>query len=342
MLALTALFAWLVVVYPARPGRGQGEVRSLEVAPHASLSEVADQLARAELVRRPWLFQLYAFAMGASRRLRSGTILLRDSMGPRELLQRLATGYGQTVLKITLPEGYTRFDVADRLSAWNVVSRDDFLSVSENPVVLSQLGVPGSTAEGYLFPDTYQFLDESDPTQVLERLVRTGQRRLDALVADPAGGVTLPTDLGLDRHDVIILASVVEKEAAVPEEQAVIAGVFLNRLRDPAFKPKRLQADPTVAYGCRVQPELESCQGFDGRRVTRRMTSDANNSYNTYRIEGLPPGPIANPGLAAIRAVLFPAQHDYLYFVSQGGGRHRFSSNLEEHNGAVDALRRLQ
>jgi UPF0755 protein len=115
----------------------------------------------------------------------------------------------------------------------------------------------------------------------------------------------------------------------------VIAGVFLNRLRDPSFHPKRLQADPTVAYGCLLQPELVSCLGFDGKRVTRSMTADPQNLYNTYRIEGLPPSPIANPGLSALRAVLHPAEHGYFYFVARGDGHHSFSASLSEHNQAV-------
>ena len=134
----------------------------------------------------------------------------------------------------------------------------------------------------------------------------------------------------------ITLASIVEAEAAVAAELPVIAGVFLNRLRDPEFRPKRLQADPTVSYGCRLQPSLPSCAGFDGRRITRAMLAGADNPYNTYRHEGLPPGPVGNPGLAAVEAVLAPAEHDYLYFVARGGGRHAFSATLEEHNRAVE------
>jgi UPF0755 protein len=123
----------------------------------------------------------------------------------------------------------------------------------------------------------------------------------------------------------------------VPEERPVIAGVFLNRLRDPKWKPRRLQADPTVAYGCAVLPSMPACQGFDGRRITRAMLLDASNPYNTYRLDGLPPGPIANPGLSSLRAVLVPAHHEYYYFVAVGGGRHRFSRSLEEHHLATDS-----
>jgi UPF0755 protein len=143
-------------------------------------------------------------------------------------------------------------------------------------------------------------------------------------------------------HDVLILASIVEKEARVPEERPVIAGVFLNRLRSETFLPRRrLQADPTAAYGCLADPTCApSCAGWNGRSITRRMLQDPANPYNTYRREGLPPGPIANPGLPSIRAVLEPERHDYLYFVVKGGGRHHFSETIEEHDRAVARYRR--
>src|SRR5690606_9189799 len=123
----------------------------------------------------------------------------------------------------------------------------------------------------------------------------------------------LSSELGFARHQVVILASIVEKEAAVDDERALIAGVFLNRLRSSTFRPlHRLQADPTVSYGCLAMPEVPSCAGFGGR-ISRAMLEDAQNAYNTYRHGGLPPGPIANPGLASLEAVLVPAEHDYLF-----------------------------
>jgi UPF0755 protein len=115
--------------------------------------------------------------------------------------------------------------------------------------------------------------------------------------------------------------------------------VFLNRLSDPTFVPHRLDADPTVSYGCLLAPQIApSCAGFHGR-ISRAMTHDPLNPYNTYRLEGLPPGPICNPGLGSIRAVLQPAQHDYLFFVARGGRRHAFSRTIDEHNRAVTKLR---
>jgi UPF0755 protein len=169
-------------------------------------------------------------------------------------------------------------------------------------------------------------------------LVEHGREQTAKLFSDHAAALAaLTRELGLDAHDVVTLASIVEKEAGVAEERPIIAGVFLNRLKDPKFTPRRLQADPTVIYGCRAQPSLPSCNAFDPKRpkISRAMLADGDNRYNTYRIEGLPPGPISNPGRAALAAVLDATRHDYLYFVAKGGGRHAFSATLDAHNAAV-------
>jgi UPF0755 protein len=325
---VVAALAWLVVAYPARtPAHAQLRTVALELAPNSTLDMLAHQLHDNALIDEPQIFALYARVMGARDRVRTGRVLVTTHMTIRQLLQRTATGYGSTPIRITIPEGYSRFDVAARLSEWNICSAADFLQAT---------GPHTATGEGYLFPDTYWLNDEQQATQVVRKLADNAQRRMQRLFADEAAALTaLERDLAFGPREVVILASIVEKEAHFPEEQPVIAGVFLNRLRDSNFRPKRLQADPTVAYGCVLQPELESCQSFDGKRVTRVMTADPLNLYNTYRIDGLPPGPIANPGLASLRAVLHPAQHGYFYFVARRDGRHAFSASLSDHNQAV-------
>ncbi len=325
LLGLAAL-GWLVVVFPdTRPTRA-GRVTALQIETSTTIDDVAQALGRAQLIDQPSLFSLYARVLGANK-LREGRVLVSDAMNVRQLLARVALGLGQTELRITIPEGWNRFEIADRLNEWGVCEREPFL------------GAPRD-AEGFLFRDTYLLLDRSRPEDIAAKLSATARERLAKLTRDEAEALArLRAELGFELRDVVTLASIVEKEARAKDEQAIIAGVFLNRLRDPAFSPKRLQADPTTAYGCVVNPALESCEGFDGRRVTRRMTSDAQNAYNTYRIERLPPGPIANPGLSALRAVLRPAQHDYFYFVARGDGRHEFSRDLATHNTAVQQSR---
>ncbi len=328
--------AWLVVVYPDTHGRGAGKTAAIEIAEHATLSDAAFALQRARLIGEASVFALYARVLGASTRLRHGRILVTDSMSPHELLQRIAKGYGSAVLRITIPEGWNRLDIAERLAEWGVCEPAAFLAATEERALLDVLDLQGSSAEGFLFPDTYRLLDTMTPAQLVERLVSNGQRRMQRLLESEGAALTrLQSEFDFGVREVVTLASIVEKEAHLASEQPVIAGVFLNRLSDPSFRPKRLQADPTVAYGCLVATTLPSCLGFDGKRVTRTMTSDPSNTYNTYRIEGLPPGPIANPGISALRAVLDPARHGYFYFVARGDGHHEFTETLPAHNLAV-------
>jgi UPF0755 protein len=338
--ALAAL-GWLVMGYPNRRGPGHGHVVEIALEKGSSLTQIATELHDAGALSDPELFALHARIRGAASRLRSGPLLVYDTMSPRELLQRIARGYGSAPLRVVIPEGFSRFEIAERLARWGVCDRAAFLAASEDRALLGELAIKGPSAEGWLFPDTYLLNDDMDPRVLLRRFVRNARRRMAVIEDEQRGGLErLKTELGFEPNDALTLASIVEKEAASPREQPLIAGVFLNRLRDPSWKPKRLQADPTVAYGCQVAPQLTSCAGFDGRQLTRAMLADAQNPYNTYRLEGLPPGPISNPGLSALRAVLAPAEHDYFYFVAKGGGLHEFSHSLEQHNAAVEQLRR--
>jgi UPF0755 protein len=267
--------------------------------------------------------------------------LLYDNMTPLELLQRVARGFGSAELRIVLPEGFSRFDIAARLERWGVCPRAHFIAASEDRALLDELQIAAPSAEGWLFPDTYQLRDDMTPPTLIRRFVANTRRRLGGLLA--AHGADLERaqrELGFGLQQLLTLASIIEKEAKVPAEQRTIAGVFYNRLRDPAFLPKRLQADPTVSYGCALRPELPACAGSDGKLITRAMLADAGNPYNTYRHDGLPPGPIANPGLRAIAAALAPESHDFFYFVAIGGGRHRFSHSLTDHHAAVEAARK--
>jgi UPF0755 protein len=247
-------------------------------------------------------------------------------------------------IRVVVPEGFHRFAVADRLEARGVCARDAFLRATEDPALLAAslapIGVAPADAEGYLFPDTYGFSPGTPAPEVARRMLATFVRRAGPELARAAPSLR---ERGLDAHAAVTLASLVEKEAVAADERPLIAGVFDNRLRDPSFTPRRLQSDPTVSYGCVALPaRIPSCAAFDGRRITRSMTADGANPYNTYRIEGLPPGPIASPGLDALRAALSPARHDYLYFVARGGGRHTFSRTLDEHNRAVEQWRQLR
>jgi UPF0755 protein len=338
--ALLAAAGWLMMEYPHHHGPGSGKVVELSLPAGTDLRTVAAELAQHGALAEPHYFELYARARDAQPRLRKGTVLLYDNMTALQLLQRVAQGFGSTELRVVIPEGFSRYEIAARLERWGICERSAFLNATEDRVLLSELAIDGPSAEGWLFPDTYELRDSMEPSAVIRRLVGNARRRLAPLLTEQSAQLErVHSELGFGVQQLMILASIVEKEAKVPAEQATIAGVFYNRLRDPAFLPKRLQADPTVAYGCALQPSLPSCAGSDGKLVTHAMLSDPENPYNTYRRDGLPPGPIANPGLRAIAAALNPEAHDYYYFVASGDGRHSFSHSLEAHHAATEAAR---
>jgi UPF0755 protein len=344
LLAALGTLGWLVLVYPEREPAGRGHEVALTVAEGETLDALAARLAEEGVIDEPFLFATYARLLGASERLRTGEVLLRDDMPPRTVLLRVALGFGQAQVEVMIPEGLDHREIARRLDRWGVVAADEFVRAVHDEALLDELGIPRAegvpaSAEGYLQPDTYRLEERSAAADVVRRMVGNFHRRTTPLF-DDAPGLAALADLGWSAHEVIVLASVVEEEAAVAEERPTIAGVFLNRLRSETFLPRhRLQADPTVSYGCRAVPErAPSCAGFDGR-ITRAMLDDAANPYNTYRHGELPPGPISNPGIAAIEAVLRAERHDYLYFVARGHGRHAFSADLAAHNAAVGRMR---
>jgi len=339
LLASLVLLAWLVLVYPEGDGPGTGNEVTLTLTADHSLDALASELESSNVLQDDWLFAIYARLLGASGHLREGEVLLRDDMSPRTVLLRIALGLGDAHIEVTVPEGLDRFQIASRLDRWGITTEDAFLNAVQDPELLTELSIDAPSAEGYLFPDTYLWTERSDPAEIVRRMVENFRARTRALLSDEVALSTV-ADLHYGPHHVLILASVVEEEAAVAEERPVIAGVFLNRLRSETFRPRhRLQADPTVSYGCRAMPlAAPSCIGFTGR-ITRAMLDDSANPYNTYRHGELPPGPITNPGLDSIRAVLEAEHHDYLYFVARGGRRHTFSADLDAHNEAVDVYR---
>ncbi len=298
--------------------------------------DVAVALFRAGAVDRPWLFSWVLALTGTSDRIPRRTLLLRDDLAPRALLRALA--HGGSLVRVTVPEGFNRFEVAQRLSREGVVtSADAFVSATEDATLLARIGVRAPTCEGYLFPDTYDLYPDSAPEEIIARMTQNLRRRLsDARARIP---VTDPrvARLALDDHAVLTLASLVEEEAGVPEDRPRVSAVFFNRMTSPRFSPRLLQSDPTVVYGCRMTPR-GPCEGVarTGRvPITRAMLEDPSNPYNTYRHEGLPPGPISNPGRASIESALRPAAVESLYFVAAGEGRSAFADTLSEHNANV-------
>lgn len=331
-----AASTWFFVLYPSERGPGQGRGVDVVVAVDTTASDLAGALAVAGVVSSPSLFTLWVRATGGAGAVLPGSHLLSDDASPREIMARLERVPGGGSVRVTFPEGWNRFDMGRRLQDKHVVALRPFLEATTDPAFLRELGVEGDSAEGFLFPATYELPFDSDPRDVVRRMKREFDRRWDILSrahSSSLNDVMTSADLGV--REVVTLASMVEKEAAVDDERSTIASVFLNRLRDPAFHPKRLECDPTAAYGCLVAPDrAASCLGFSGK-PTAAIEHDPDNPYSTYTHEGLPPGPIANPGDKSLAAAMAPASTRYFYFVARGDGHSTFSETYDAHSAAV-------
>lgn len=310
LLAVVATSAALFLLTP--PGSGD-KVMLADFVKGSSLRRFAESLEKGGVIRSPRLFVLYARLRGDDNRLQAGTYRFTDALSPAEILRAMTHGevYEQ---RFAVPEGYSVYQVAELLEGRKLFPKERFLAACFDEKLLASLKLPGESVEGYLFPSTYGIRPGMDEAATIRMMVETFNRNVGGLF--PSGGPVR----GLSRHQVVTLASMVEKEAVVAKEQPLIASVFLNRLR----KGMPLQSDPTSVYGVRA---------FAGK--IRKADIQRDNPYNTYRIKGLPPGPIGNPGNGAIDAVLKPATSPYLYFVAKNDGTHYFSTSLEEHNRAV-------
>lgn len=325
LVAASMFFGW----YPSVVGPGMGMPVRFKLEGNESTARVVDILSSNGIIKDRKLFSVYYRTRGSWAA--PGDHLIYDNLPAREVVARLQR-HGQTT-KVTIPEGWTRFEMARRLEKQGVCDLNRFIEATIDPQVLKELGIDGPSAEGFLFPATYDLPMDSDPADVVRTMVKTFETRWTHLSDVQAAGLrTLQDGMGWNRRQIVTLASMVEKEAAKDEERPIIASVFLNRLTDPTFTPKLLQCDPTAAYGCLVS-EAPTCLGFT--KITHDVLQDAQNPYNTYKHEGLPPGPIASPGTKSLEAVLHPATTKYLYFVAKGGGEHTFSETYADHEKAV-------
>lgn len=322
-------------------GAGQGKRFLMDWPRAVDERGAAERLARAGIVTSPRLFAWYLRVFADVGEFEPGPHLLNDRLSARELVQRLERSRRRPERKVTVPEGWNHVQLARRLEESEVCSEEGLRKAVRDRALLAELGLSGESAEGFLFPATYALGVDTSPAQVVRLMVREFRNRMNALgAANPGSLEALRAKRGWGELEVTTLASIVEKEAVVDDERPIIARVYLNRLDDPEHRPeKMLQADPTAAYGCVVEPErASSCTTFDGK-VTPALLRDPDNRYNTYKHPGLPPGPIASPGEKSLAAVLAPSDADFLYFVAAGGGRHRFSRSLAEHNRAIGERR---
>jgi len=290
------------------------------IPPGATFAAAAESLQSAGVVRSARLFGLYAKATGRDRALKAGTYELRRGATWSSTVDALTSG--KTLMAVaTVPEGYALTAIVPLLARTLQVPVDSVEAAVRDTALLRRLDVPSGTLEGYLFPATYHWPLGTSAREAVGSMVAEFERRWK-----PEWNGRLQA-LAMSRHDVVTLASIVEKEARLAEERPVIAAVYLNRLR--VGMP--LQADPTVQY---------SLGQHVGRVLYRHLEVDS--PYNTYRHKGLPPGPIASPGTPSLAAALYPASVPYLYFVAHPDGHHEFRRTFAEHTRARDELRRAR
>lgn len=298
---------------------GRGEEILFRVTTGSGARVIGRQLQEQGLIRSATVFNLWVRLFGAQGGLKAGEYRLHPGLFPHRIVLDIKQGKTATS-GITIPEGYRLTQIADTLAGAGLVDREDFLALAhDSSVVLPENSVfdpPTKSLEGYLFPDTYRIAHGMPAIDILRMMLKRMEEQVTPLYEQ----AELPLRLTL--HEVLTLASIVEKEARTPAERPLIAGVFYNRLR--VGMP--LQADPTVKYVLSPAPVRLSLSDIE-----------VDSPYNTYRYGGLPPGPIGSAGLAAIKAVLEPADTPYMYFVAKGDGTHVFSVTYQEHLAAKRA-----
>jgi UPF0755 protein len=291
------------------------------VEPGETAISIGERLQEQGFVTDATLFRRFLQYHGLDASLEAGEYQLRRNMTMREIAESLQ--HSRVVeVAITIPEGWRAEQVADMLTAENIMDGSVFLAaVRQGDVVNHPLLAdrpPGANLEGYLFPETYRLPAQATPEDLLARMLDTMQARL------PIGWESMAAAQGLSLFEVLTLASIVEREAVVPAERPTIASVYLNRIKEGMY----LQADPTVQYAMGYQPD--SGQWWK-TPVTLEEYQNVNSPYNTYLYPNLPPGPIASPGASSIMAILQPAQTTYLFFLGTGDGSHIFADTFEEH-----------
>jgi len=329
--------------YPTQRFEGSADTIELEVPRGASFPQVLELLVEHGVLSSEdaTAFKVYVLHKGAARKTTAGPHVFRGDMTPDEIIEELQRKQKVAEVRVTVPEGKNILDVAQILADAGLGTAEDFEAAMRDRALLDSLEIRGETAEGYLFPDTYKFAAKATPAEVISKMVGRHRQVFSGLARSHRDSLqSLEKTLGWGPEQVVTLASIVEKETGAKHERPLIAGVFLNRMKFSSFKPKLLQTDPTIIYGCTVPAEKSAaCEKFEGR-IRRIHLDDKNNPYSTYAHEGLPPGPISNPGKAALEAVLAPKKSRYLYFVARNDGTHEFSKSVAEHERWVDLYQR--
>lgn len=302
--------------YATSPINDSSVAKIVDIPKGASFFRITEILYDSGLVENRPFFWALALGKGATKSIRAGEYEFTGSMSPAEIIEKLVRGEIK-YYTVLLPEDITVNEIARKLAALKLINEKEFLFLTTDKPFLTSLGIEGDSIEGYLFPETYQFNRSMTTKEVIRVIVRQFWKEITPEMRKRA------EKIGLTLNEWVTLASMIGKESGNKDEKTLISAVFHNRLA----RRMKLQSDPTAVYHL----ELE---GTPVKTILRRhLTADT--PYNTYRINGLPPGPIANPGIDSLRAALYPDRVGYLYFVATNDGSHHFSTSLNAHNQAV-------
>lgn len=309
------LFALLLVAvriyYSAVVWQYQGPDADFLISPSENFSSINSRLAKQKLISSPRLFHRYSQLRGVMTKFKAGHYIIRHNSNLLDVFNTLIKERSHAML-FTVPEGKNMYEIAKMLEENKITTYQEFMELARDKNFLKEIGIDADTVEGYLYPETYDFAPNLPAKAVIKTMVHEFHKKIATVDI---------RSTNLTPRQVLILASMVEKETGDKKERPMIAGVFFNRLQ----KKMRLQSDPTTIYG--------KFENYNGNLTKKDLLSPS--EYNTYTIAGLPIGPICNPGIDAINAVLHPELHHYLYFVSQNDGTHIFSETYEQHEAAV-------
>ncbi len=295
--------------YISSPDPALEKPRLLEIKPGMNFNQVTEMLRAEGVIKNRTWFNIMAHARERTTKVQAGQYAFRPGMTPLQMLDMITRG-DVTTVRLLVPEGHDVYDIAEKVGSLGPWSEKKFIDIATGKAKSQQYGVPVSNLEGYLFPAVYELKMSMSEEDIIDRMVKRGQREATPQRMKKAG------QLGYTWHEVLTMASLIQKETSLEHEIKTISGVFKNRLD----KKMMLQCDPTAVYGdTDFEPPVKKS---DLARIS---------PYNTYLHFGLPPGPICNPGEKAIDAALDPEKHDYLYFVATGEGGHNFAKNLWQH-----------
>ncbi len=308
--------SWMAISFLNTPASDDGETTVFEVRPNESFKTIASRLEEQNLIRSARFLEIYGRLTKVGGKVRVGEYAIRKDAKPRDVLNVITSGKS-IEYSVTIQEGFNIFEIADVIEERKIATRDEFLELVRDPALVKELlGFEATSLEGYLFPETYNITKFTGARGLVKMMVSRFKENFAKAKAMKASS--------LSDRELVILASIIEKETGAPEERPIIASVFYNRMKINM----KLQTDPTTIYG------LWEKTGTWDRNLSKNDLLTPSR-YNTYSFVGLPPGPIANPGLEAMKAAAHPAESDSLFFVSRGDGTHVFSKDLKGHVNAI-------